>query len=85
MSNSLQPIPIVRRYYEARQIHGDPIIVAHFSPEKGWRYTSYKKRVSRPWCRKLRNNDGVTVVQLGLGGVYADFSIQELLSEKRIS
>jgi hypothetical protein len=76
MSRTTQPIPLVSDYF------GDsdaPIITAEFRPGRGWVRTSFKKRVSRAWLRKLRA-EGVTHVALtAREGRTADFAVAELL------
>ena len=76
-SHSIAPIPMVARYFDGdpREI---PIITGEFKPPAGWYATSYKKRVSRAWLRKLKS-EGVTHVRLSNGIRSADFSVDELL------
>jgi hypothetical protein len=58
-----------------------PIIVQHFTPEKGWKRHPIRKRVSVSWLRKLRA-EGVTDVALSSGGRTADFRVAELLRHR---
>ena len=75
-SHSIAPIPRLTAYFGAPE--ATPIVTAEFSEAKGWRTTSYRKRISRAWARHLRA-EGVTVVRLTFAGRHADFSIEELL------
>lgn len=59
------------------------IIYEEFSPKVGW-YTveRYRKRVSRTWLLKLRRK-GVTGVCLLSGDRVGDFTVAELLADRR--
>jgi hypothetical protein len=74
MSHQAQ-VPVAAAGYGWRQ---HPIVVQEFQPERGWRITGYKKRISGAWARKLRAA-GVTHVALSDGVRTADFTIRELV------
>jgi hypothetical protein len=71
--------PVVARYF-GEGTH--PIIVQEFLPGRGWRRTTYKKRVSAAWARKLKGS-GITVIALSGDGRTADFRVDEILSRKK--
>lgn len=58
-----------------------PVVAQTFAPGRGWKTTSYRKRVSASWLRKLRA-EGVTAVGLRSGARLADFTIDEVLSHQ---
>jgi hypothetical protein len=53
------------------------LIHSTFTPGKGWKRYPIRKRISRSWARKLRQ-EGVTTVSLVSAGREADFRIAEL-------
>jgi hypothetical protein len=81
MSNSSQPIPIVRAYFGTSDL---PIVAEAFRPRKGWRRQNYRKRITGAWANKLRREE-VTHVALRLGHRRADFTIAELCRSSRAS
>lgn len=73
---------LVREYFAAPTPSEHPIVAQTFVPGRGWKTTSYRKRVSASWLCKLRA-EGVTAVGLRSGARLADFTIDEVLSHQR--
>lgn len=80
ISHQAQVPGLIADYFS--RIHPDvtehPVITAHWTPGKGWRRQTYRKRVSVSWLRKLKA-EGVTDIQVSAGGYTPDFSIAEIL------
>jgi hypothetical protein len=76
-SHAMQPIDLLAEYGG----DGNPVIVQTFTPGKGWTRTSWRKRASRSWLRKLRRDEGITTVAVEFDGGrrVADFRISELV------
>lgn len=75
-SHAMQPIGMLASYGG----DGNPVIVEVFTPREGWKRTSWRKRASVSWLRKLRRYDGVTHVAVEFDGYRrADFSVAELV------
>jgi hypothetical protein len=53
-----------------------PTIAQTFHPDRGWRRSPGRKRISRSWARQLRR-EGVTGLQRTDGVRHADFRTQE--------
>jgi len=63
--------------HRARYRTGHPLITHVFRPGHGWRTYPGHRRISHTWVRQARNA-GITAVQLAVGGVRAEFTIEEL-------
>ena len=58
-------------------IRSHPLITQVFRPGQGWRAYPGHRRISHTWVRQARSA-GITAVQLVVGGVRAEFTIEEL-------
>ena len=87
MSNSMKTPPAAAAYFGQHPLlaagptlghrEAHPVIVAAYTPQKGWKRYGYNKRISGAWARKMRS-EGITAVTLQVGEVRADFQVKEL-------
>lgn len=72
-------------YAETVDTRSHPLIVQTFVPGVGWRNYPGRKRVSLSWLRKLRQEEGVTVVAVRSDlapSRVADFAINDVIREQ---
>lgn len=80
MSYAIKAIPVLTDYFTGAET---PVVVEEYAPGRGWRRSSWRKRISRNYARMLARQ-GVTHVQLAAYDPRvqrerrADFAIEEL-------